>query len=141
MAFLPDDLSPHRPMAGLDLSPLVGVVMVVMVMFLFVAPQPSQGSVIHGPAQRCGLCTGPQCEDRPALEARVMRNGELWLEGTPAATGDLAAAIRGVVGTRYHPHFVRLTVDPSATLEDAARALTAVERAGMHVELRPDDRE
>lgn len=126
----------HRmPMAAPDVTPLVGVLMAVMLVFVVRLPAESRVMPVDAPWGGCRLCMSGPCELPQPSRLRVTAAGERLLDGTPVPAPALEAALAAEASHGHAAYHVALHIEDAASLEDAARAMAIVERAGLRVVL------
>ena len=134
MGFLVDVPS-RDPLATLNMAPFIGVVMAVTVLFMIPMPPASQTMDARAPWVGCWPCRSVPCERPVPSGLRVAASGEMSLDGVPLLPEALEAVLAAEATHEHHADQVALHIDGAASLEDAARAMALIERAGLKVVL------
>jgi biopolymer transport protein TolR len=93
-----------RPMAEINVTPFVDVMLVLLIVFMVTAPLLTVGVPVDLPkthAQALG-------QDREPLSVTVRRNGRIYLQNTPVDEDDLVPKLTAIAGNGYDQRiFVR----------------------------------
>ena len=93
-----------RPMAEINVTPFVDVMLVLLIVFMVTAPLLTVGVPVDLPkthAQALG-------QDREPLSVTVKRNGRIYLQNTPVDEDDLVPKLTAIAGNGYDQRiFVR----------------------------------
>jgi biopolymer transport protein ExbD len=93
-----------RPLAEINVTPLVDVMLVLLVVFMVAAPMMVVGVPVELPRSAAPRAAAP----RPPLVLTVARDGRLFLRQEEVAPGALVAEIRAHLGEdREQPVYVR----------------------------------
>jgi biopolymer transport protein ExbD len=122
MAFL---AARETPMADMNITPLVDVMLVLLVIFMIAAPMMTRTLSV----------TLPHRNEQPPTEMTEMtlqvQAGDLFaLDGEPMSRAQITAALEAAVA-RNPDLKVNLDVDPNAEYESAVQAMAAVRGAGI----------
>jgi biopolymer transport protein TolR len=94
----------RRPMAEINVTPFVDVMLVLLIVFMVTAPLLTAGVPVDLPkthAQALG-------QDREPLSVTVRRDGQIFLQNTPVAEDDLVPKLTAISGNGYDQRiFVR----------------------------------
>lgn len=118
------------PLAEINVTPLVDVMLVLLIIFIVTAPMLSRPIAVQLPqATNRG---GDRPDPPPPIELRLDASSQLSWNGQPMAINDLQARLR----TQASEHAgnlpeLRISSDPSAEYEGMARILAAAEATGM----------
>ncbi len=94
----------RRPMAEINVTPFVDVMLVLLIVFMVTAPLLTVGVPVDLPKTRAQALG----QDREPLSVTVRRNGRIYLQNTPIAEDDLAARLTAISGIGYDQRiFVR----------------------------------
>ncbi len=94
----------RRPMAEINVTPFVDVMLVLLIVFMVTAPLLTVGVPVDLPKTRAQALG----QDREPLSVTVRRNGRIYLQNTPIAEDDLAARLTAISGNGYDQRiFVR----------------------------------
>lgn len=121
------------PMSAPAITPLIGVLTAVMVLFIVRMPSDSRAMPVDTPWTGCILCRSGPCDFPAPSSLRVTAAGEMLLDGTPVQPSALDAALAAEEGHGHAAFHVALHIDDEATLEDAARAIAIVQRNGTRM--------
>ena len=91
-----DDDELYRPLAEINVTPLVDVMLVLLIIFMVTAPLLSAGVKINLPA-----AASARPLDNKALEVGVDRDGAYWLGAERVELDALADGGEGEIGRRY----------------------------------------
>jgi biopolymer transport protein TolR len=87
----------RRPMAEINVTPFVDVMLVLLIVFMVTAPLLTAGVPVDLPktlAQALG-------QDREPLSVTVKRNGSIFLQNTPVAEQELVAKLAAISANGY----------------------------------------
>lgn len=94
----------HRPMAEINVTPFVDVMLVLLIVFMVTAPLLTAGVPVDLPktrAQNLG-------QDREPLSVTVRADGRIFLQNTPVAEEDLVSRLTAISNNGYDQRvFVR----------------------------------
>jgi biopolymer transport protein TolR len=113
-----------RPMAEINVTPFVDVMLVLLIVFMVTAPLLTVGVPVDLPktkAQALG-------QDREPLSVSVRRDGHIYLQNTPVSEDDLIAKLSAIAGIGYDQRiFVRgdKSVDYGRVMQVMAEISTA----------------
>ena len=115
----------ETPMAEMNITPLVDVMLVLLVIFMIAAPMATKTLSLTMPGE-------PADRKKPPTELTVqVQAGDLFaLDGQAMSRRDLQAALTAAVAN--DPRLVvKLEVDPDAEYESAVQAMAAARNAGI----------
>lgn len=90
----PQRIGRHRPLADINVTPLVDVMLVLLVVFMITAPMIASGLRVDLP--RAG--SARPVEPQPPVVITIEADGRLTLGGEAIAPGDLVGAIEARLG-------------------------------------------
>jgi biopolymer transport protein TolR len=94
----------RRPLAEINVTPFVDVMLVLLIVFMVTAPLLTVGVPVDLPktkAQTLG-------QEREPLAVTVKRDGSIYLQNTPIAEGELVAKLTAIAANGYDQRiFVR----------------------------------
>ena len=85
-----------RPMAEINVTPMVDVMLVLLVIFMVTAPLLTSGVPVDLPKTKAGQLKG---DDQP-LTISVDSRGRIFLQDTEVQMDELAPRIQAIVGTK-----------------------------------------
>ncbi|SRR5665213_368321 len=123
-----------RPMAEINVTPFVDVMLVLLIVFMVTAPLLTVGVPVDLPktkAQALG-------QDREPLSVSVRRDGHIYLQNTPVSEDDLIAKLSAIAGNGYDQRiFVR--GDKSVDYGRVMQVMAEISAAGFtHIGLVTD---
>jgi biopolymer transport protein TolR len=111
---------------GINVTPLVDVMLVLLVIFMVTAPILQQGVNINLPKVKAAALTG---EDQQ-LVVSVNRSSQVFLNDVAIALPELGAKLQAILATRPDRQ-VFLRADQSVRYGDVMRVIAAVKGAGV----------
>jgi biopolymer transport protein TolR len=85
-----------RPMAEINVTPMVDVMLVLLVIFMVTAPLLSAGVPVELPKSKAGALKG---DDQP-LTISIDQQGRVFVQDTEVAIDDLAAKLKAVTAAK-----------------------------------------
>ncbi len=118
------------PLAEINVTPLVDVMLVLLIIFIVTAPMLSRPIAVQLPQATDRVVD--RLDPPPPIELRLDASSQLSWNGQPMAINDLQARLR----TQASEHAgnlpeLRIATDPSAEYEGMAKILAAAEATGM----------
>jgi len=119
---------PGKMQAAINITPLVDVVLVLLIIFMVVAPQMMR----KGPDVALPETTKPreQGDERGRILVSVDGEGGLWIEEQAVSPEQFADTLRAVVGDEQDPKVV-IRGDARLHFQEIRQAMLAVEQAGF----------
>jgi len=119
---------PGKMHAAINITPLVDVVLVLLIIFMVVAPQMMR----KGPDVALPQTTKPreQGDERGRILVSVDGEGQLWIEEQAVAPETFADYLRAAVGDEKDPKVV-IRGDARLNFREIRQAMQAVEQAGF----------
>lgn len=94
----------NRPMAEINVTPFVDVMLVLLIVFMVTAPLLTVGVPVDLPKTRAQ----PLSQDREPLSVSVRRDGSIFLQNTRVSEDDLVPRLTAISGNGYDQRiFVR----------------------------------
>ena len=122
MAFL---ATRETPMADINITPLVDVMLVLLVIFMIAAPMMTRTLSLTLPYP------GPELPVKPTEMTLQVQAGDMYaLDGQAMSRAQITATLEAEVA-RTPNLKVNLDVDPNAEYESALQAMAAVRNAGI----------
>ena len=119
---------PGKMQAAINITPLVDVVLVLLIIFMVVAPQMMR----KGPDVALPETTKPreQGDERGRILVSVDGEGGLWIEEQAVSPEQFADTLRAAVGDEQDPKVV-IRGDARLHFQEIRQAMLAVEQAGF----------
>ena len=119
---------PAKMNAAINITPLVDVVLVLLIIFMVMAPQMRTGPDVDLPNT-----TKPaeQGDERGKILVTIDEVGGLWIDDQPISAEQFGEGLRAAVGDEADPKVV-IKADARLHFRDVRQAMVAVEAAGFH---------
>jgi biopolymer transport protein TolR len=118
---------PAKMQAAINITPLVDVVLVLLIIFMVMAPQMRKGPDVDLPDT---AKPGEQGDERGQLLVSIDEAGGLWVEDKAVATEQFGEALRAAVGDEPDPKVV-IRGDARLNFSEVRRVMIAIEEAGF----------
>ena len=116
----------HRPVAEINVTPLVDVMLVLLIIFMVSAPMMTVGVPLDLPESSAN----PLSSQTEPLTLSIRKNGEVYLQDQPVALDALVETLLGVAKNGYDERiFVR--GDKDADYGSIMRVMGAMNKAGF----------
>lgn len=118
----------RRPavMADINITNLVDVTMVLLIIFIIVAPMLEQGLEIKLPQ-----ATGPNVVRKDAVQVSVTENNEIMVDNDLVDLNNLPVKIVGIMGDELTTRPVNIRGDKNVPWGDLALVLSTIRNAGI----------
>jgi len=118
------------PLAEINVTPLVDVMLVLLIIFIVTAPMLSRPIAVQLPQATDRVVDRP--DPPPPIELRLDASSQLSWNGQPMAINDLQARLR-IQASEHAGNLpeLRIATDPSAEYDGMAKILAAAEATGM----------
>ena len=118
---------PAKMHSSINITPLVDVVLVLLIIFMVMAPQMRRGPDVSLPntAKPSG-----QGDERGRILVSVDEAGALWIDEQQVAAENFGEALRTAVGDEKEPKVV-LRGDAKLNFRAVRQAMQAIEQAGF----------
>ena len=113
-----------RPMAEINVTPFVDVMLVLLIVFMVTAPLLTVGVPVDLPKTRAQALS----QDREPLSVTIGKNGRIYLQNTPVEEDDLVPRLTAIAANGYDQRiFVRgdKSVDYGKVMDVMARISAA----------------
>ncbi len=118
------------PLAEINVTPLVDVMLVLLIIFIVTAPMLSRPIAVQLPQATDRVVDRP--DPPPPIELRLDASSQLSWNGQPMAINDLQTRLRAQASEHAgNLPELRIATDPSAEYEGMAKILAAAEATGM----------
>jgi biopolymer transport protein TolR len=121
-----DDEELYRPLAEINVTPLVDVMLVLLIIFMVTAPLLSAGLKVNLP----NASAARALDDKAPLEIGVDRDGGLWLGSQRVELDALADAVKAKMGGDAD-RLVRIRGDKDAAFGRVVAALDRLSQGGI----------
>ena len=118
---------PAKMQAAINITPLVDVVLVLLIIFMVMAPQMRKGPEVSLPNT---VKPSDQGDERGRILVSIDEAGGLWIDDQPVAAEDLGEALRAAVGSEADPKVV-IRGDARLNFRQVRQAMLAIEEAGF----------
>jgi biopolymer transport protein ExbD len=119
---------PARMQSSINVTPLVDVVLVLLIIFMVMAPQLRKGPDVNLPHTVKPLEQG---DERNKILVTIDDAGGLWIDDQPVAPEEFGNDLRLAAGDKPDPKVV-LRGDARLRLGQVRQAMLAIEEAGFH---------
>ena len=118
----------RAPMAEINVTPLVDVMLVLLIIFMVTAPLLKAGVPVELPESRAKALA----EEKEQITISVSRDGQVYLDEDAVAPGELADRLAGVpMGPDGKPPLVTLRADKAIDWGRAMAVMGELNRAGF----------
>jgi biopolymer transport protein ExbD len=114
--------------AAINITPLVDVVLVLLIIFMVMAPQMRKGPDVDLPKTSR---PSEQGDERGRILVTIDQAGALWIDDRAVPEEQLADALRAAAGNEANPRVV-IRGDARLRISDVRRAMQAIDEAGFH---------
>jgi len=118
---------PAKMQAAINITPLVDVVLVLLIIFMVVAPQMRKGPDVHLPNT---AKPSNQGDERGRILVSIDETGRLWINDKPVGAEHFGDALRAAVGSETDPKVV-IRGDPKLNFREVRQAMSAIEQSGF----------
>ena len=122
-------VKPARIQSAINVTPLVDVVLVLLIIFMVVAPQMHKGPDVHLPDT---AKPREQGDERGRILVSIDEAGGLWIDDQPVAPGGFGDSLRAAAGAGQPDIKVVIRGDARLRLGMVRQAMLAIEEAGFH---------
>jgi len=118
---------PARMQAAINITPLVDVVLVLLIIFMVMAPQMRKGPDVNLPNT-----TKPtdQGDERGRILVSIDETGRLWINDQQVEAEHFGDALRDAAGAEQEPKVV-IRGDARLNFREVRQAMLAIEQAGF----------
>ena len=113
--------------AAINITPLVDVVLVLLIIFMVMAPQMRKGPDVHLPNT---AKPSNQGDERGRILVSIDETGKLWIDDKPVAAEHFGDALRAAVGSEPDPKVV-IRGDAKLNFREVRQAMSAIEQSGF----------
>ncbi len=116
-----------RPMAEINVTPFVDVMLVLLIIFMVAAPLMTVGVPVELPKTAAVALPG---EDEEPLTVTMTARGEVQIQTTPVARDELVARLQGIAAERSSDR-VYLRADGAIAYSDVMQVMGALNAGGF----------
>jgi biopolymer transport protein TolR len=113
--------------AAINITPLVDVVLVLLIIFMVMAPQMRKGPDVNVPHTTKPASQG---DERGRILVSIDDAGRLWIDDRQVAPEKFGDALRAAVGTETDPKVV-IRGDAKLNFREVRLAMAAIEESGF----------
>ncbi len=113
--------------AAINVTPLVDVVLVLLIIFMVIAPQMRKGPDVHVPKTPK---PSQQGDERGRILVSIDAAGGMWIDNQPVAAEHFGEALHAAVGAEPDPKVV-IRGDAKLNFRQVREAMLAIEQAGF----------
>ncbi len=113
--------------AAINITPLVDVVLVLLIIFMVMAPQMLKGPEVNVPKTEKPTDQG---DERGRILVSIDDAGKLWIDDQQVTGQEFGDALRAAVGTQKDPKVV-VRADARLRFREVRQAMQAIEEAGF----------
>jgi biopolymer transport protein ExbD/biopolymer transport protein TolR len=119
---------PAKMQAAINITPLVDVVLVLLIIFMVMAPQLRKGPDVNLPDTKKPLEQG---DERGRILVTLDQAGGLWIDDQRVAPEKFGDGLRAAAGAAQDPKVV-IRGDARLHFREVRQAMLAIEDAGFH---------
>ena len=118
---------PARMQAAINITPLVDVVLVLLIIFMVMAPQMRKGPDVNLPKTAKPVDQG---DERGRILVSIDEAGKLWIDDRQVAADHFGEALRVATGAEADPKIV-IRADSKLNFREVRQAMFAIEQSGF----------
>ena len=120
----------RAPMADINVTPFVDVMLVLLIIFMVTAPMLVTGVPVELPESRANALEQPQ----EPIEIAIDQSGTTFIDGTLVAPSELPARLEEIAGAQdaAKPRQIMLRGDASISYGQMMRVMGELNRAGLN---------
>ena len=120
----------RAPMADINVTPFVDVVLVLLIIFMVTAPMLVTGVPVELPESRANALEQPQ----EPIEIAIDQSGTTFIDGTLVAPSELPARLEEIAGAQdaAKPRQIMLRGDTSISYGQMMRVMGELNRVGLN---------
>ena len=116
----------HKPMAEINMIPLIDVMLVLLVIFIITAPLLTHAVKIELPR----ASSHPNVTQPQNVQVAIKANGTLYWNGQPLPASQIASRMSAAARLDPQPE-LHLRAERTAEYENVARVMSAAAKAGL----------
>jgi len=118
---------PTKMQAAINITPLVDVVLVLLIIFMVMAPQMRKGPDVKVPNTAKPTQQG---DERGRILVSIDDSGKMWIDDQQVAAENFAETLRTAVGAEPDAKVV-IRGDAKLNFREVRQAMAAIEQAGF----------
>jgi len=118
---------PSKMQAAINITPLVDVVLVLLIIFMVMAPQMRKGPDVNLPNTTKPNAQG---DERGRILVSIDEGGGLWINDRPVAAEYFGETLRAAAGAEPNPKVV-IRGDAKLNFREVRQVMLAIEQAGF----------
>ena len=118
---------PARMQAAINITPLVDVVLVLLIIFMVMAPEMRRGPEVKVPNTAKPSSQG---DERGRILVSIDEAGGLWINDQPVTAEHFDETLRAAVGTEPNPKIV-VRGDAKLNFREVREVMVAIEQTGF----------
>src|SRR5260370_28486928 len=118
---------PGKMQATINITPLVDVVLVLLIIFMVIAPQMRKGPDVNLPNTTKPNAQG---DERGRILVSLDEAGRLWINDQPVAAEHFDETLRAAVGVETNPRIV-IRGDATLNFREVRDVMVAIEQTGF----------
>jgi biopolymer transport protein TolR len=120
----------RAPMADINVTPFVDVMLVLLIIFMVTAPMLVTGVPVELPESRANALEQPE----EPIEIAIDQSGTTYIDGTLVAPSELPARLEEIAGAQdaAKPRQIMLRGDTSISYGQMMRVMGELNRAGLN---------
>ncbi len=115
------------PMAEINVTPFVDVMLVLLIIFMVAAPLSIVGVSVQAPETAAGALSS---DDEEPLAVTILADGTLQIQNTPTSDADLVGKLRAIAAERTSDR-IFLRADAANGWDRVAKVMGALNGAGF----------
>ena len=119
---------PAKMQAAINITPLVDVVLVLLIIFMVMAPQMRKGPDVNLPKTAKPIDQG---DERGRILVSIDEAGKLWIDDRQVAADHFGEALNAAAGAETDPKIV-IRADGKLSFREVRQAMAAIEQSGFH---------
>jgi biopolymer transport protein TolR len=116
-----------RPMAEINITPFVDVMLVLLVVFMITAPLITQGVSINLPE----VDNEPITEQKEPIQISIKAGGAIYIQAQKVKKSDLPERLKAIRGARKEPASILLNADKTVDYGTVMRVMSELQNAGL----------
>jgi len=118
---------PSKMQASINITPLVDVVLVLLIIFMVMAPQMRKGPDVNLPNTSKPNAQG---DERGRILVSIDESGGVWINDQPVAAEHFGETLRTAVGAELNPKIV-IRGDAKLNFREVREVMIAIEQEGF----------